>query len=136
MKMFMPVPHVKLAKAKIIPAFGFLLLYLKNRAVIGIKIIKLISPIILANIVIKERVNVTVNLLAFWVNSVKNDCKNPLLSMIPIPINVIRSILSGANDAKLATVVLNISFKPDRLKRDITETAVESTLPLIVLTEL
>jgi len=36
--MLIPVPHVRPANARIIPAFGFLFEYLKNKAIIGINI--------------------------------------------------------------------------------------------------
>ena len=75
--------------------------------------------------------NVTLNLSAFFVNSVKNDCKKPDLSIIPIPISVMISILRGANEAKFATVELNIVFNPDRLNNDLTAAVVLSILPLI-----
>ena len=128
-----PVPHVRDAKASIIPTFGFLIEYLKNNATRGINTIKAISPIMLASINNRDNIHVTLNLLALCVSKAKKDCKNPLLSIMPIPISMISSVASGANAAKFAAVVLNISFKPDKLNREVTATVVLSNVPRNVL---
>ena len=39
--------------------------------------------------------NVTLNLLAFFVSSVKKDSRNPLLSIIPTPIKTIMMLITG-----------------------------------------
>lgn len=134
--MFIPIPQVKPAKAMMIPAFGFRLPYLKHLAQIGSKTMKLKSPVMLANIVMMVNTNVTLNLLAFFVSSVKKDSRNPLLSIIPTPIKTIMMLMSGAKLAKFDTVVLNICFNPDKLNNDVTKTVVVFKSPLMVLTEL
>lgn len=134
--MFIPVPQVSAAKAIIMPALGFLFPYLKHLAQMGINIMKLMSPIMLASIIINERTNVTLNLLDFLVSNVKNASKNPLLSIIPNPMRIINILISGAKLAKFDTVVLKIILSPERFKRDVTMTVVVSKSPLKELTEL
>ena len=87
-------------------------------------------PIIDAIIHNKESEYVIVLLLTFFVITQKNESKKPLLSIIPIPINNIRSIDSGANDAKFDTALLNIYFIPLNVRSDSTDTRTVSSDPL------
>ena len=60
-----PIPQVIEAKAQTIPALGFLLPYLNNKAASGINAIKLKSPIIVENIQRNDKEKVTTFLLTF-----------------------------------------------------------------------
>ena len=60
--------------------------------------------------------------MAFLVNKVTAVFKKPLFSITPIPIKIIIKLDNGVNDTKLATVVVNIYFKPLKLNNDSTDT--------------